>query len=220
MTITIDYIEIKTNERLAGVNSLLHLLENAIPEYEHRKKKELLEFAQEQGLDAHEYFAEREIVEHESRFWLRRFAAYAVVTLLYTILGVHLRDCVRRAEAKTNKPFVSADYKGSRIERSATYLKNCCGYNLKEDPAWGRLKDLHEIRILVVHTAGTPVKQATATRLKAKYSKDFEHSKDQDDWWNEIGISSDLCRRFANDVKAFSEKCLSAVNALPSREES
>ena len=224
MKFEIDPIKIKTNERLAGVKSLLRLLEDAIPEYEEREQTALRELAQNDSFEAAEYFMYQSGLEHEFRFWLPRFAAYAVVTLLYTTLEVQLHECAKRAQQRMKLRFGPDDIKGRGIEAVATYLTKSGVYDIKHDEAWPTLIDLRELRNLIVHRAGTRGRiekhQKTADRLAKNYEGHLKYPRDDKDWWNEVWISMELCRLLADKVEAFLGRALSKVNALVAREES
>ena len=220
MTLSFEPIEMKTRGRLTGVRSLVRLLKDLDPEYVERKHAELRRFARDKGFDAAEYSMEREILDHEVRFRLPQFAAYAVVTLLHTILEVHLRECAKRAEERLNLRFSPDDLKDRGIERYATYLSKSGLYDAKCDEAWLAVTDLRAIRNLIVHEAGTDIKQEVAKRLKERYKEKFDYLEDGTGWWKEVWISADLCQQFTDKVEAFSNRCFSAVNSATLREES
>ena len=217
MPIRFDEIEIKTNDRLDGVRSLLSVLGDAISEYESRNRAELWRLEQTPEVDIVEYSERRDILEHEAGFRLPRFAAYSVVTLLHTILEVHLRECAIRAMKSRGLPFAPDDLRGSGIEAYATYLAKSEVFNIKRDKAWPALKDLRDLRNLIVHGAGTPSRQRTVNRLKQNLKEGFEYSRAKGNWWNEIWVSLELCQQFTDEVEEFAERCLSAVNSVEQR---
>lgn len=218
MILSFDRIEMQTSVRLAGVRSLLHLLNDLDPEkdfgseYVERKQAESREFAQERGLEAGEYFAEQEILDYELKSRLPQFTAFTIVTLLVTILEVHLRECAKRVEKRMNLCFGLDDIKGSGIGKYATYLAESGVYNAKQDQAtWCEVTDLRAIRNLIIHEAGTDIKEKDAKRLRETYKEGFNYSEDESGFWMEVWISPDLCQRFTERVKALTEECLSAV---------
>ena len=213
--ISLDSIEIKTSDRLAGVRALLSVLEDGISEYERRKRAELGEFDQSTREGLAEYSVNREILEYEAEYRLPRFAAYAVVTILHTILEVHLRECANEAMKGKGLQFSPGDLKGSGIEASGKYLTKSGVCNLEDDGAWSRMKHLRDLRNLIVHGAGTPSEQnkKTVNRLKQEFKKGFGYSGES--WqWNEIWISPELCRQLTDDVEKFAKACLLAVRAV------
>ena len=214
MPIRIDEIDIRTKDRLAGVRSLLSVLGDAISEYETRKRAELRKLEQNRAIDIVEYSVRQDILEHEAGFRLPRFAAYAVVTLLHTILEVHLRECAGRAMKSKGLRFAPGDLRGSGIEAYATYLTKSEAFNVGGDKAWPTMKDLRDLRNLIVHGAGTPSKRRTVNRLRHNLKEGFEYSRAKGSWWNEIWVSLELCQHFTDEVEEFAGRCLSAVNAV------
>ena len=220
MILSFDPIQLQTSQRLAGVRSLLRLLENLNSNYKERKQAELLESARERGLEFEEYSIERDILEDELEFLLPQFTAYAIVTLLHTILEVHLRDCAKRTEERMNLRFGPDDLKHRGIERYATYLSKSGAYEAKADNSWLEITDLRAIRNLVVHKAGTDIEQKDAKRLKERYRERFDYLEDGWGWWKEVRISVDLCQQFTDTVEAFSERCFQAVKSATQRDDS
>lgn len=159
-----------------------------------------------------EYSVRRDILEYEAEYRLPRFAAYTVVTLLDTILEVHLRECANEAMTWKRLQFSPDDLKGSGIEAFGTYLTKSGVYDVKNDSAWLRMKHLRDLRNLIAHGARTPSekKQKAVNRLKQEFRAGFDYSGES--WqWNEIWISPELCRQLTDDVGEFAEQCLSAV---------
>ena len=217
MKIHFDLLEIKSAERLAAVRALLQLLEEAVPEYEDRERRSLRELAAKQNLDFDEYDIERQILDYRFRFWLPRFAAYSVLTLLYSVLEVQLHGCARRAQKSLESPFGPEDIKGRGIEAMATYLTKSNVSDVRNDEAWSMLIDLRDLRNLIAHRAGTSGKrhEEIVKRLLKTYEGDLEAEKTPTGWRNEVWISMGLCRRFTIEVEAFLGRLLSSVNAIP-----
>ena len=130
--------------------------------------------------------------------------------------GVQLHECARRAQRRLKSPFGPEDIKGRGIEAAAVYLAKSAVSDVKQDKAWSTLTDLRELRHLIVHRAGTSSEkhQETVNRLRDKYKGDLEVDKTPMDWWNEVWISMELCRRFTNEVEAFLGRVVADVNAL------
>ena len=215
MKIHFDPLLIKSDERLAAVRALLQLLEEAVPEHEERDRTELRKRASIQGWDFSEYDMQRQIHDSRFRFWLPRFAAYSVVTLLFTVLEVQLLECASRAQRRLNSPFGPEDIRGRGIESAAVYLIKSGVSDVKQDTAWSTLTDLRDLRNLIVHRAGTSGEkhQETANRLRETYKGDLEIEETPMDWWNEVLISMKLCRHFTNEVEAFLGRVVADVNA-------
>ena len=215
----IDPLRIKTAERLAGVRALLDLLEKAVPEHEERERTALREIAQKQDFHFDEYDVERQILDGRFEFWLPRFAAYAVFTLLYAVLEVQLLECAGRARRRLQSPFGPEDMKGRGIEAAATWLMKSGAFEVKKDETWSTLTDLRKLRNLIAHRVGTRGRieehRKTVDELLRKYREHLEIEKTPMDWWSEVWISMDLCRRFTDEVEAFLGRVLSDIDALP-----
>ena len=219
MTISFDPIEMRTGQRLAGVRSLLRRLKDLNPDYVERKQAELQRYAREHGLEAEEYFSEREILDRELKFRQPQATAFAIVTHLHTILEVHLRECAKRAEERMDLPSSPDDLKDRGIKRYATYLSRSGVYNAMEDEAWHAVTDLRAIRNLIVHRAGTDIKEKDAKRLKKRYGEGFDYLEDDSGWWKEVWVSAELCQLFADKVEALTKNCLSAVKSATRRDD-
>ena len=222
MKMRLDPLTIKTAERLAAVKALLRLLEESVPEYEERERTALRELAAEQDLDLGEYYVEQQILDQKFRFWLPRFAAYSVITLLHMVLEVQLHECARHAQRRLSLPLGPEDIKGRGIEAAATYLKKFGVSDAKDDMAWHMLTDLRDLRNLVAHRAGTSSEKHQSrlylNRLLKTYKGDLKVEKTPMDWWNEVWISMELCRHFTNEVEAFLGRVVSDIGASALRE--
>ena len=217
MKIHFDLLQIRSAERLAAVRALLRLLEEAVPEYEERERIALRELAAEQNLDFDDYDTERQIIENRFRFWLPRFAAYSVLTVLYSVLEVQLQACARRAQQRLQSPFGPEDIRGRGIEAVAAYLTKSGVSDVKHDEAWSTLMDLRDLRNLIAHRAGASSNkhEQIVNRLLGTYKGELEAEKTPRGWRKEVWISMELCRRLTSEVEAFLARIVSAVNALP-----
>ena len=215
MEIHFDFLTIRTAARLAGVKALLRLLQDAMPKFEEQEHSALLKLAREKNFDAGEYFLERDILDDKFEVWLPRFAAYSIITLLYTVLEVQLYDCIKRAEQKTNAPFRLGKTRGSRIDFYAAYLKKHCAFDAKNDKMWCELSDLRKLRNIIVHRAGTKGQlekhRQDAARLAEKYESDLEFPASDNDWPSEVWISLGLCNRYTDSVEVFLQRVVAAA---------
>ena len=222
MKMRVDPLQIKAAEGLAGVSALLRLLVEAVPEYEKRERTALRELAERQGFDFGEYDVARKIFDSRFGFWLPRFAAYSVVTLVYAVLEHQLYECARRVERRTKLPF-DPDNKRRGIGPPVTYLteSGVCDVNVKQGRAWSTLTDLQALRNLIAHRAGTRGRiekhRKTVATLIGRYPGDMEVEKTPMDWWSEVKVSMDLCGHFVDEVEAFLGRVLSDIDAWVAR---
>ena len=215
--IHLDSLTITTTARLAGVKALIHLLQEAMPEFEKRENDELLRLARELNFEAGEYFMERQILDQKFQVWLPRFAAYSIIILLHTILEVQLSACARHVAKRTNSNFPQAG-KGSGFRASATYLADTNVYDAMGDDAWTTLEDLCNLRHIIAHRAGSKGHSKrhlkVAEKLATKYSSDLKFPDPDKDWPREAWISLPLWNRYADSVEAFLEKVVVATRQL------
>ena len=77
---------LQTFGRLAGIRSLLEVLDQAIPESEWSENEALKERAEDEKWGFADFDVEQQVLDERFRFWLPRYTAYSVVTLLYAVL--------------------------------------------------------------------------------------------------------------------------------------
>jgi hypothetical protein len=111
------------------------------------------------------------------------------------------------------------DLVGKGVDRSVNYLKRVLSIDVRADPAWSRLKDLQSLRNIIVHRGGkpgeSPEHQKRANELIKKYPQSLELRK-TDGFHEQIWMSMNLCRDFANDIDGFFERVFKA-SGLPNR---
>ena len=214
LPIHLDSLTITTAARLAGVKSLLQLLQEAMPEFDKRENDQLLRLAQELNFEAEEYFMERRILDEKFRVWLPRFAAYSIILLLHTVLEVQLSACARHVARRTHSKFPQEE-KGSGVRASAAYLAEVNVYNAMGDDAWAMLEDLCNLRNIVAHRAGSKGHSKkhlkVAAELATKYATDLKFPDPDKDWPREAWVSLALCNRYADAVEAFLERVVAAT---------
>ena len=213
----LDSLTITTAARLAGVKALLHLLSDAMPEFDKRENDELLQLARDLNFEAEEYFMERQILDDKFRVWLPRYAAYSIVLLLHAILEVQLSACARHAAKHVNSDFPQ-EGQGSGVRAAATYLAELNVYDATGDDEWGLVEDLCSLRNVIAHRAGTKGHskrhQKVAARLSAKYGRDLEFPDPDKGWPQEAWISLPLCGRYADAIEALLERVVAAARQL------
>ena len=114
ISVHLDQPTITTAPRIAGVRALLHLLQDAVPEYAEREYSDLKRTAREQGFEAGEYFMERDILEDKFNVWLPRFAAYSVITMLWAVVEAQLYECVKHVQRNVTENLPPRRRRGGR----------------------------------------------------------------------------------------------------------
>ncbi len=150
-----DFLKIKIDLRLRGVRSLLDVFEQALPELEERERKALERRAENENWEYDYYDAARQSLDDAFKYWLPRFAAYSVISLLCAALESQLNACADRVRKRSHSPFELSDIKDRGIEAAALYLKRLKAYEVKQDKEWNTLHDLTELRNIVVHRMGS-----------------------------------------------------------------
>ena len=211
-------ITINTFGRLDGITSFLDVLDRTLPELEWADNKALEKKAVDENWEFPDFEGERQILEAKFKFWLPRFTAYSVLTLLYTVLETQLVASAKQACSHKQASFLPSDIRGSEIEASALYLKRLDIYDLKNDPDWQKLCDLRDIRNLIVHRAGTKGQsdkhRSTAQRLEKSYANKVSFPNNS--WCaEEVWISVLLCRDFIATVEGVFDRVFDSLGLPP-----
>ncbi len=93
----IDILVLQTFGRLAGISSFLDVLGRALPKSEWSDNEALKQKAEHENWEYSDFDVKRQVLDERFRFWLPRFTAYSVMTLLYTVLETQLAACAKRA---------------------------------------------------------------------------------------------------------------------------
>jgi hypothetical protein len=216
----LDTLVLETFGRLAGIRAFLELLDCALPEFEWSDNEALKQRAEGEDWEFADFDAERQVLNDRFRFWVPRFTAFSVVSLLYTVLETQLVASARRACAQTQASFDPAKGRGSAIDIAALWLARLDVYDVRHDPAWQKICDLCDLRHLIVHRAGTKGEsdkhRRTAQRLAREYTGRVVFPDGDWSWYGEVWISIHLCREFIETVETFFDRLFDALH-LPVR---
>lgn len=211
-------LTINTFGRLDGITSFLDVLDRTLPELEWADNKALEKKAADENWEFPDFEGERQILEAKFKFWLPRFTAYSVLTLLYTVLETQLGASAKQACSQKQTSFLPSDIRGSGIEASALYLKRLGIYDLKNDSDWPKICDLRDLRNLIVHRAGTKGEvdkhRETAIRLESSYPNKVKFPNG--DWCaEEVWISVRLCRDFLSTIEGVFDRVFDSLGLPP-----
>ena len=210
--IRFNLLALQTFERLIATTDFLEVLDKTIPDAERQEQEALRRFAEEQQWDFGDYEVERQTLEGKYR-WLPRLAGYSVVILLYSIVETQLLALAERVGDRQGSTFRVKDIRGRGIEQGVRYLKRVAALEVKKDPAWRWVKDLHELRNIIVHCGGRPTvsreHQQAVQRLAGTYKGLFV-GKSLHAPQGELWISMDLCRDFAHEIQEFFKRLFGA----------
>ncbi len=221
--VTFDPLAITTFQRLAGLEAFIEMLDSSLPEIELRQRDVLTRVAKEQGWDFGDYSVERDAIDERFRQWMPRFSAYSVIILLHSLVETQLLGCAQRVGKREGAVFTVRDMRGGPLDSAVLYLRKAACVDVTTDAVWSRLKDLQQLRNIIVHRAGrrgdAEDQQSTFDRLIRAYAPRLRH--DDDDGWlyGEVWVSLVLCRELSRDVGAFFGRTLKAIgvpqDALP-----
>lgn len=215
----IDLLVAHTFGRLAGVQALLEVLKQALPEAEKLETEALRKMAETQNWPFEEFVTQGQIISEKFHWWLPRLTAYSVLTLLYAVLEAQLNACAERACFEMKAPFGPADIRGRGIEGSALYLRKLGFYDLRQDEAWPTLCDLRELRNLIVHRVGaegdTEQHRSTAARLARKFEDDIKFPNGLGPFYGEVWVSISLCELWISQVEAVFDRVFNALGVPP-----
>jgi hypothetical protein len=192
-----DFLVMETFQRLFGVLSLCNLLDKTIPEAELEETTALREMAEREGWDYGEYQVEVQGVEAKFRHWLPRLSAERV--------------------GRTKKSaFRLEDIYGKGIEKARLFLLRVSAIDIRSDPSWKRLEDLHKLRNFIVHRGGKLAKsndqQQAIEQLVSSYKGKLAFPEEGRLYgFGEIWVSMPLCRQFAQEVEGFFERLFKAA---------
>jgi hypothetical protein len=223
---TIDPLAIVTFQRLSAVRAFIDLLDASLPEVELRQREKLDELAKEHGWDFGDYSVESQVLDERFGHWMPRLSAYSVIMLLQSVVEAQLFASAERVAHEKSPVFTPRDLLGSRgrtMEVAVLYLRKAGGVDVTLDRAWPRLKDLQNLRDIIVHRTGTrgegESQQKTFDGLIQRYAPRLSLAEQADWLYGEMWVSLGLCREFVEDVGKFFARTLTAIgveeNVIP-----
>lgn len=199
---------------VSSIRAYLEEIETTMPEAKHRAIKRLSETTKQEKWDKESLLLETEILESRFDFDFPKLLRYSIVTLLHTVVESQLIRLANHLRNKKGLSLQAKDFRGTSIEQTKLYFNKVVNLNVSNDPAWGALRDLAELRDIIVHRGGIQGAdthhQKTVERLVDKYKGELvlRGSKDSPD--TEIEISPALCHRFLNTVEKFFHRLFQA----------
>jgi len=203
-----DPLVSETSERLYGLNALVELVYRATPDVELQERDALNQLAEHENWDYGDYSVEDQFLEVKFRHWLPKLAAYSIIILLSSIVETQLLAYAKRVGEREKSAFEPNDLKGPFLERAAKYVKKVSGSVLTKNPRWETLRNLQELRDIIVHRAGKPggdkkpqVEQMIERMRYPGISLDENPYAITADC--ELSFSIHSCRYFAGEVEQF-----------------
>jgi len=204
--IRFDPLVNETSQRLYGLGAFIELVYRATPEVEVQERDALKQLAEHENWDHGDYTVEEQFLDVKFQYWLPKFAAYSIIVLLSSIVETQLLAYARRVGKREKSAFDPNDLKGSVLDKTALYLKKVWGSELAKNTRWQILRDLQDIRDVIVHRAGKPGDDKKGrfeqmVRLYPGVSLDenpYAIKKEPG-----LAVSIHSCRYFAREVEAF-----------------
>jgi hypothetical protein len=206
MKIRFDSLVTETSQRLYGLSSLIELIYRATPEVELQERDALKQLAEHENWEYGDYSVEGQFLDVKFKYWLPKFAAYSVIILLSSIVETQLLAYARREGERREYAFDLNDLRGSALDRAALYVKRVSGMELTKNARWQTLRDLQDLRDIIVHRGGRPGddKKLRVEQIRQSYkgvSLDENPYTIQPDI--ELGLSIHSCKYFAKEVESF-----------------
>jgi hypothetical protein len=198
-------LTVETLGRVHGAREFINALDVALPTAQLHADDQLRIWAEEQGWDPAEYFSEQQILNEQYRSWIPRYARYAAVVLLHSIVETQLFACADHVQVLKGVRDIK-DRKRRGLDRGRRALLEASRINAGNDPGWRDLLRLEELRHIIVHRGGNIVTDSDrklAERLTTNYSGKLWIVEAEDFQSAYIGISPGFCADFSNLVTSF-----------------
>lgn len=217
--IVYDPLVAETSQRLYGLNALIELIYRATPEVEFQEREALKKLAERESWEFPDYSTEDQFLDVKFREELPKVSAYAILILLSSVVETQLVAYARRLGREKISTFDVNDLKGSVLDRTALYAKRVSGLELTNNRYWKVLRDLQDLRDIIVHRAGKPGEDRS--KQVEQISKTYPGISLGDNPYlisaePEIRISIHSCRYFLGEIEQFFKSVFSDAN-LPVR---
>jgi hypothetical protein len=124
-----------------------------------------------------------------------------------------LRAYAEEVHKQQQSPFQVQDMRGCGIQQTALYLDRVAGIDVAQDPSWGHINNLRQLRNLIVHCGGRPGKGHEHQDLVNRLETAYPGLISMPDRWpphNQIWLSMRLCSRFVTEIEAFFKRLFHA----------
>jgi hypothetical protein len=207
-TIRFDSLVTETSQRLYGLNSLIELIYRATPQFELQEHEALKQLAEQEGWEYSDYNVEEQFLDVKVKYWLPKLTAYSVIILLSSLVETQLFAYARRVGQLAGCGFDPNDLRGSVLDRAALYVKRVSGVELTQNAHWQTLRDLQDLRDIIVHRAGKPGDDRMIRRVEQIQQAHKGIGLNENPYVIaadvELDVSIHSCRYFAREV----EQCL------------
>lgn len=206
--------------RAWGTQTFVSAMDDGVAEAWEKARRQLRVSCEENGLEAGEYFTERQVLDEQYESWVTRLSTYASVVAVHALMESELSaiadDFAKRTGADPKRP--------RNLDGAAKYLARLTNVNVKTQPSWRDMKSVHRLRNLIVHRGGN-VTRATdrdyVGRLAKHYGKQrirvVANGELRDD---HLFVSQNLCQEFADQAVELFQWLATREELSPRREAS
>jgi len=214
MKVNLNRFTEETLGRVYGMKEFVTALDVAIPKANWDREREIGIQADEQQRSDEEYASKREQLDQLYRDWVSRFAHYATVILLHSLVESQLFACADHVRATRSSAAPVRKLKRRALDRARRHLKDMAGFDVAEDrEAWVDLLRLEKLRNIIVHGGGvvSELDQETVEALQRAYPGQVWIADGSEFRKAYVAISPGLCADFAAKVERFFRGLLSRV---------
>jgi len=218
--IRFDPLVVETANRIASVRDFVRALDAGLPEAEKHEIATLTARANNQGWGEDDLLSALDSLRVTFQHWLPRFAGYASIALIHSVVETQLNALCRRLQHDHHYSLGLGDIAGHSVDRAKKYLTKVAGLKIATDLAWGEIQNLKDLREIVAHGRGEynprgPDPDAVR-RLMSHYPGDVSWFQASFEAETEIQVSSKLCAHFIDVVEVFFKRIYKAAN-LPDK---
>ena len=211
--IRIDRFTVETMGRAWGTQTFVSAMDDGVAEAWEKAQHRLRVFCEENGLEAAEYFMERQVLDEQYTSWVTRLSTYASVVAVHVLTESELfaiaDDFAKRTKTDAGRPAQR------NLNAAAWYLDEVTNVNVTTQPSWRDMKNVQKLRHLIVHRGGNVTRardRDDVSRLARHYGEQrigVASGELRDD---HLVVSQNLCREFA-------DKAVELFQWLATREE-
>jgi hypothetical protein len=214
-TIRWEPVVIDTFTWIFGVRAFLEEIESALPDAESKALDYLNQLAKQQKWDETDYSLEEAEIKSKFNHWLPRLVGYSAVTLIHSVVETQLMATANRLRELHGYVLKVNDLRGDPVERAKMYLTKVAGIQVGSDRGWQVLRDVAEIRNIIVHRRGRqgadPKDQRFVQQLTERYPNEIALSGRRNDPDTELEVSLPMCKRFTDETERFFERIFGAT---------
>jgi hypothetical protein len=203
---------------ISSVRAYLEEIETIMPSAKHRAINQLSETTNREKWDTATFELETAILESNFDDHFPKLLRYSIVTLLHTVVETQMIRLANYLRRKRGFSLQVNYFRGTVIERTKLYLNKVVNLNVVDDSAWKKLRDLNDLRDIIVHRGGLQGsdkdQQKVVRRLIKEYNGGLSLVGPAESPDSEIEVSLDFCRCFLNTIEQFFRRLFQKAGML------